>query len=105
MELSPDDGLDAGFWHGCRARSSSADSSVARHTWISLLASDIELFDDFLDSRTGFEVFKHGRDRHSRIAKYQAPFKRPGTLSTAGHFDQSRPAITDVLSHTASIIY
>ena len=37
---------------------------------VNLLARNIELFDDFLNARAGFEVFEDGGYRHPGITKY-----------------------------------
>jgi hypothetical protein len=56
---------------------------------LNLFSSHMELLNNFLDARTRLKIFKHGRDRHSRAAEYQAPLRLPGMLSTTGQRDQS----------------
>src|SRR5712691_12923438 len=46
---------------------------------VNLLARNIELFDDFLNARAGFEVFEDGGYRHPCITKY------PRSVQSARH--------------------
>ncbi len=58
---------------------------------VDLFARDVELLDDFVDRGASFEVFEYGGMRVLRNT--HAPLRRPGTLSTAGHCDQSSVGI------------
>jgi hypothetical protein len=58
---------------------------------LNLLPRDIVLLDYFFNARAHFKVFKNRSHRHPGILKKtHAPLRLPGTLSTAGHCDQSR---------------
>jgi hypothetical protein len=37
---------------------------------VDLFPCDVELFDDFLDGRSGFEVFEHSGHGHPGVAKH-----------------------------------
>jgi hypothetical protein len=50
------------------------------------------LFDDFGDAHV-FEVLDDGGHGRRVLRNTHAPLTLPGTLSTAGHWDQSRVAI------------
>ena len=57
-----------------------------------LLPRHVELFHYFFDAQI-FEILDDCGNRQPGVPKNHAPLNRPGTLSTAGHWDQSRLAI------------
>src|SRR6266849_3156880 len=44
---------------------------------VDLFPRDVELFDDFLDGGSSFEVFEHGGHRHPGIAKHPCAAQSP----------------------------
>jgi hypothetical protein len=56
---------------------------------VDLFARDVELLDDFVD-RGAASRFSNTAETGMRVLRNtHAPLRRPGTLSTAGHCDQS----------------
>ena len=58
-----------------------------------LLPPDMKLLNDLFNIGPCFKVLENSRDGHSRILRAHAPLSLSGTLSTAGHWDQSSFAI------------
>ena len=56
---------------------------------LNLLPRDAEFFHQFVNAHV-LKIFKNRRNRHPGSLKTHAPLRLPGTLSTAGHCDQSR---------------
>jgi len=53
----------------------------------------LEPFHDVVNIGSGFQIFEDGGYQHRVPFKTHAPLTLPGTLSTAGHCDQSRIAM------------
>lgn len=60
---------------------------------LDLLLGHVELLDDFVDGGTSFEVSKTVATGMRVSRNTHAPLRLSGTLSTAGHWDQSRIAM------------
>ena len=45
---------------------------------VDLFARDVELFDDFVDCGSGFEVFEYGGDWHPGVAKHPCAAQSAG---------------------------
>ena len=65
---------------------------------VDLFARDVELFDDFVDRGAGFRFSNTAETGMRVLRNTHAPFRRPGTLSTAEHFAQSSVGILVTLS-------
>ena len=64
---------------------------------IDLLPRDVELLDDFFYGGAGFKVSNTADTGIRLLRNTHAPFSLPGTLSTAGHWDQSRVVMSYLL--------
>jgi len=66
---------------------------------VDLLSGDVEFLHYIFDSQTSLQVFEHVATGIRVPLNTQAPLTFPGTLSTAGHFDQSSVAIYKSLTY------
>jgi len=69
---------------GHRTSGTETASSKFKYS-VDLLATDIELLDDFIDSSSGFQILEHSRNGHPGVTKHPSATEPAGDTSTAEH--------------------